>query len=485
VSACRHPLLLSTTSCWVQAEGCILADRGSQPVAESATQRSCLHCCTECILPLPEPPGGNSVQGDCPASGAIASAAAPGVSTLRGSNSEMDLGWVQEDRGTHNVELRYPGGSTASGAGPLAEGQEPQPSRVAPGRLGATSPSSTAHVSPLDPGGTHPFIAGSSVLHVRACANSPGIVPRRTAQRGSMPQPRGQLAPHRVSHSSNTIQILQTGAHGSRRESFLGTLFPTHQASPTSAGKNVDKAEHMQHGSGSMAFQNSTRHLVMSGLIKKVPWVGLPDRHLEGGDGVKNAGNAGDDSHDADAEVRAMLPLQGLQDVLWIRSSGFAMPVGLGTPAALLRTMFAMQDSSHHGVTVSHACPLKLALENSEKCMLQAMYGITAAAPQGARTSAITTTHKPGTTMDDDDNEAVEGDDGDLYGMPASSKGPSLNRRLSARASFLPPAHLFRADILMNRLREFGVMAPEEDEPACVVDETDVMQVSAITLFGA
>jgi hypothetical protein len=76
---------------------------------------------------------------------------------------------------------------------------------------------------------------------------------------------------------------------------------------------------------------------------------------------------------------------------------------------------------------------------------------------------------------EDDRQSALDGHDDDVSEPPIVTTRRT-RRALSLRSTFMPPAQLFRADVLLNRLREFGVMGSEEEEIACVVDVKSVYQ---------
>lgn len=71
---------------------------------------------------------------------------------------------------------------------------------------------------------------------------------------------------------------------------------------------------------------------------------------------------------------------------------------------------------------------------------------------------------------------AVDANEEDVPEPPIAPSERRTRRALSLRSTFMPPAQLFRADVLLNRLREFGVMGTEEEDMACVVDVKNVYQ---------
>lgn len=82
----------------------------------------------------------------------------------------------------------------------------------------------------------------------------------------------------------------------------------------------------------------------------------------------------------------------------------------------------------------------------------------------------------PSIRVDDGDAHSRADDEASPYEQRANAKRGRVRRGMSFRQSFKPPAQLFRADMLMSRLREFGVMGGEDEEAANVVDVTNVYQ---------
>ena len=78
--------------------------------------------------------------------------------------------------------------------------------------------------------------------------------------------------------------------------------------------------------------------------------------------------------------------------------------------------------------------------------------------------------------VDEGDSISRAGDEASPYEQRGAPKRGRLRRGMSIRQSFKPPAQLFRADMLMQRLREFGVMGGDDEEAANVVDVTNVYQ---------